>query len=64
MGTGGIGGVDTAVSLAAWPVLSLLADPTTGPDAPPIVTVADPTLLPVALDAVRRAERHSRMALP
>jgi len=64
MGTGGIGGVDTAVSLAAWPVLSLLADPTTSPDAPPIVTMADPTLLPVALDAVRRAERHSRMALP
>lgn len=64
MGTGGIGGVDTAVSLAAWPVLGLLADPVTSPDAPPIVTVADPTLLPVALDAVRRAEQRSRTALP
>lgn len=64
MGTGGVGGTDTAVSLAAWPVLGLLADPVTSPDAPPLVTVADPTLLPVALDAVRRAEQRSRTALP
>ncbi len=64
MGTGGVGGTDTAVSLAAWPVLGLLADPVTSLDAPPIVTVADPTLLPVALEAVRRAEYRSRTRLP
>lgn len=60
LGTGGLGGADTAASLAALPILNLVASATTIRDAPPIVTIADPTLLPVALDAVRRAERRSR----
>jgi hypothetical protein len=64
MGTGGIGGPDTIVSLAALPILGVLADPVAIQDAPPIVTVADPTLLPVTLDAIRRAERSGRVSEP
>jgi hypothetical protein len=64
LGTGGMGGADTAASLAALPILGLLADPVAIQDAPPMVTVADATLLPVALDATRRAVQRSRSSLP
>lgn len=64
MGTGSLGGTDTIVSLASLPILGVLADPVTIQDAPPIVTVADPTLLLVASDAIRRAERRGRVSEP
>lgn len=46
---------DTITSLAALQVLEGLVDASVAYDATPIVTVGDPTLLPLAQDALRRA---------
>lgn len=46
---------DTITSLAALQVLEGLVDASVACDATPIVTVGDPTLLPLAQDALRRA---------
>jgi len=55
LGSGGVGGGDTATTLAGLAVLEGLAEETAATDAPPIVTVADPTTLAMAQDVLRRA---------
>jgi len=55
LGVSGISGEDTAATLAGLTVLDYLAEQGATFDAPPIVTVADPTLLPVAQDVLRHA---------
>ncbi len=75
LGLGGITGDVTADSLAGISVLEYLADQSAAAGAPPIVTLADPTLLPLAQDVVRRpygpdregaarAARHVRWIAP
>lgn len=59
IGNGGLIGEDTVTSLAALEVVEELADTAVLYNAPPIITVGDPTLLPLAQDILRRAyERH------
>ncbi len=55
LGVGGVSGEDTAATLAGLTVLDYLAKQGATFDAPPTVTVADPTLLPVAQDVLRHA---------
>lgn len=55
VGVAGVGGVATAETWAGLSLLSQIADRAVACDAPLIVTVADPTVLPVAQDIVRRA---------
>jgi len=55
LGTGGISGPDTAVSLAGLTVLTHLADQAVACEACLVVTVADPTLLPAAQEVLRQA---------
>jgi hypothetical protein len=55
LGTGGIGGSDTVASLAGLTVLSHLAEQGVATDTPPLVTVSDPTLLPLAQNVLRQA---------
>jgi hypothetical protein len=55
MGVSGISGGETAATLAGLTVLDYLAEQGATFDAPPLVTVADPTLLPVAQDTLRHA---------
>jgi hypothetical protein len=54
LGLGGITGDVTADSLAGLSVLEYLADQSAAAGVPPIVTIADPTLLPLAQDVIRR----------
>jgi hypothetical protein len=59
LGNGGLIGEDAVTSLAALEVVEELADTAILYNAPPIITVGDPTLLPLAQDILRRAhERH------
>ena len=58
LGVKGIVGKDTATTLAGLTVLEHLADQGAMGDAPPTVTVADPTLLPLAQDVLRRAYKR------
>lgn len=55
LGTGGISGADTAVSLAGLKTLEHLADRAAASESRLVVTVADPTLLPAAQEILRRA---------
>jgi hypothetical protein len=55
LGSGALGSGDTITSLAALQVLEGLVDTAASYDAPPIITVGDPTLLPLAQDVLRRA---------
>ena len=55
LGTGGIADNLTADSLAGLTVLEDLAKQSAATGVSPIVTMADPTLLPVAQDVMRRA---------
>lgn len=55
LGTGGISGPDTAISLAGLTALEYLADQAAVSEARLVVTVADPTLLPAAQEVLRRA---------
>lgn len=55
LGTGGISGPDTAISLAGLTVLEYLADQAAVSESRLVVTVADPTLLPAAQEVLRRA---------
>lgn len=55
LGTGGIGGSDTVASLAGLSALAHLAEQGVATDTPPLVTVSDPTLLPLAQGALRQA---------
>jgi len=62
LGSGGLGGEDTATSLAGLQVVEALADATVCYNAPPIITVGDPTLLPLAQDLLRRAYERNGLA--
>jgi len=56
MGTAGIGGRATAETLAGLAVLEYLVKQPAVGHVSPLVTVADPTLLPVAQDVARRGQ--------
>ena len=60
LGTGGIADNLTADSLAGLTVLEELAKQSAATGVSPIVTMADPTLLPVAQDVMRRAYQGDR----
>jgi len=55
VGVAGVGGPQTAETWAGLTLLSELADRAAACDAPLVVTVADPTVLPLAQEALRRA---------
>lgn len=55
VGVAGIGGAQTAETWAGLALVSDLADRVATSDTPLIVTVADPTALPLAQEIVRRA---------
>ena len=55
LGTSGMGGGNTATTLAGLAILESLADEAAATNTPPTVTVADPTALVVAQDVLRRA---------
>jgi hypothetical protein len=55
VGVSGVGGTTTAETWAGLTVLSTLADQAAAYGIPLVVTVADPTALPLAQDVVRRA---------
>ena len=55
LGLGGIGGDTTGETLAGLTVLEYLSTQPAFCEAPPIVTVADPSLLPAAQDVLRHA---------
>jgi hypothetical protein len=59
VGVAGIAGSATAETWAGFAVLDALAKQAASSDTPLIVTVADPTALPVAQDILRRAYLHS-----
>jgi hypothetical protein len=58
VGIAGIGDQFTADTMAGLTFLEFLADRAAVSASPPIVTLAHPTVLPVALDLVRRAYRR------
>jgi hypothetical protein len=55
VGTGGITGTTTAATLAGLAALDQIADRGSAAGAAPIVTVADPMVLPAAQDGLRQA---------
>lgn len=55
LGVGGIGGATTGETLAGLTVLEYLSKQPAFCDAPPVITLADPSLLPAAQDIVRHA---------
>jgi hypothetical protein len=60
LGTSGVGGMNTATTLAGLTLLDTLADEAAATDTPPTVTVADSTALVMAQDVLRRAYiRHN-----
>jgi hypothetical protein len=64
LGSGGLYGEDAVTSLAGLQVVEALADAAVCYNAPPIITVGDPTLLPLAQDILRRAcERNGIVEL-
>lgn len=62
LGTGGLGGDQTLTSVAGLEVLEGIADAAVAYGVPPVVTVGDPTLLPLAQDVLRRA--YIRAGIP
>ena len=61
LGSGGLNSEHAVTSLAGLQVVQSLADTAVSYNASPIITVGDPTLLPVAQDILRRAyERNGR----
>ncbi len=55
LGTSGIGGADTASTLAGLITLETLTDEAVASDSPPIITVSDPSAMILAQDALRRS---------
>jgi hypothetical protein len=55
LGSGGLSGEDAVTSLAGLQVVEALADAAVAYNTPPVITVGDPTLLPLAQDVLRRA---------
>ena len=62
LGTGGLNGEDAATSLAGAQVIEALADAAVSYEAPPLITVGNPTLLPLAQDLLRRAYERRDVA--
>ena len=62
LGSGGLYGEDAVTSLAGLQVVHSLADAAVSYGAPPIITVGDPTLLPLAQDVLRRAYERNGVA--
>ena len=62
LGSGGLNGEDAVTSLAGIQVVEALADDAVAYDAAPIITVGDPTLLPLAQDALRRVYERRGLA--
>jgi hypothetical protein len=61
VGTGGLTDSTTASTLAGLAVLDYMAERGCGSGVPPLVTVADPMVLPAAQDSLRRVyHRHGR----
>ena len=64
LGSGGLNGEDAVTSLAGLQAVEALASATASYEAPPVITVGDPTLLPLAQDILRRAyERNGLVEL-
>lgn len=61
LGNGGLVGDDAVTSLAGLEALAEIADTAVLYDAAPIITVGDPTLVPLAQDILREA--HERQGL-
>jgi len=59
LGSGGLHGTDAITSLAGLQVVESLVNAAVSYNAPPIITVGDPTLLPLAQDVLRRAYERS-----
>lgn len=55
LGSGGLHEADAAASLGALQVVEAIADAAVSYSVPPIITVGEPTLLPLAQDVLRRA---------
>ena len=55
LGTGGVGGSDTVASLVGLSALAYLAEQGVSTGTPPLVTVSNPALLPLAQNVLRRA---------
>ncbi len=55
LGTGGVGGADTAATLSGLAILDTIAEEAVASDSPPTITVADPTAMILAQDVLRRA---------
>ena len=55
LGTGGIGGNDTVASLVGLAALAHLAEQGVATNTSPLVTISDPTLLPLAQKVLRQA---------
>jgi hypothetical protein len=62
LGSGMLGGGDTITSLAGLQTLEGLVDAAVSYDVPPIITVGDPTLLPIAQDVLRRAYERRQIS--
>lgn len=59
LGTGGIGGQSTVASMAGLSALAYLVEQGVATETPPLITVSDPTLLPLAQETLRAAySRH------
>ena len=62
LGSGGLYGEDGVTSLAGLQVVEAIADAGAAYGVPPVITVGDPTLLPVAQDLLRRAYERRGVA--
>ncbi len=64
LGSGVLGTSETITSLAGLRVVQALVDAAVAYDAAPVITVGDPTLIPLAQDVLRRGyERKTMQAL-
>jgi len=61
LGSGQLAGTNAMSSLAGIQLLEGLVDAAVSYDVPPIVTVGDPTLLPLAQDVLRRAYERNQV---
>ncbi|MCP4537544.1 MAG: hypothetical protein GY832_10390 [Chloroflexi bacterium] len=61
LGHGGLYGESTITSLAGLQMVESLIDTAVSYNAPPIITVGDSTILPVAQDILRRAYERNNM---
>jgi hypothetical protein len=55
LGLGGLASEDAMTSIAAWDVIDSIADDAVAYRVPIVASVGDPTLIPLAQDALRRA---------